>query len=304
MSVVSLRKCLVLACLATLTVAACTNSGPATAPPQQDAKPSATNPFRVGHTLVIPHGGGDGLFPENTLLAYTSTLAMGADVVDVDLRLSADGVVIAFHDSTVDRITGSHGAVAQSSYDELSKLDAGWAFSPADQPKQHPFRAKGITIPTMEAILQEFPQNLLSLDLKDESMSMIAPVCDLLVRYKRLDDVFVGSNSDDQILKFRKACPTVRTSATMVDVYASRDAQAANDQNFVPDVTVDQPPFRINGRQLVDETSLAWAHKNGVAILTWVVNDEADMQLLIDLGVDGIYTSYPDRLLKLLKRNR
>jgi glycerophosphoryl diester phosphodiesterase len=270
------------------------------------ARPSApvgdpTNPFRAGRTLVIPHGGGDGLFPENTMLAFERTMAMGADVVDADLRISGDGVVIAFHDPTVDRITGDTGKVNDMTYEQLAKLDAGWAFTP-DGGSTHPFRGTGVTIPTFESILTKFPTTLLSLDLKDETVAMVQPVCDLLRRHHRLNDVFVGSNSDPQIMEFRKQCPDVRTSAIMQDVYASRDAQASGDANFVPAVTVDQPPFRVDGRQIVDRDSLTWAHDHGVAILTWVVNDEADMRLLVDLGVDGIYTSYPDRLLKLLNR--
>ena len=266
-----------------------------------------TNPFRTGRTLVIPHGGGDGLFPENTLLAFERSMAMGADVVDVDLRLSADGVVVAFHDPTVDRITGAKGTVRQMTYDHLSHLDAGWAFTPAsagakDGIAQHPFRGIGVSIPTLESILQKFPTALLSLDLKDESTAMVKPVCDLLRQHHRFNDVFVGSNSDPQILEFRRLCPDVRTSAIMKDVYASRDAKARGDTHFVPAVTVDQPPFRVDGREIVDRASLSWAHEHGIAILTWVVNDEADMRLLVGLGVDGIYTSYPDRLLKILGR--
>ena len=104
------------------------------------------NPFRTGRTLVIPHGGGDGLFPEGTLLAYRTTLAMGADVVDVDLRISVDGVVTVIHDATVDRVTGSPGTVSKMTSDQLSVLDAGWGFTAADG--SHPFRATGVTIPS------------------------------------------------------------------------------------------------------------------------------------------------------------
>jgi len=244
---------------------------------RNDSKPSAhvgaaaspidgTNPFRTGRTLVIPHGGGDGLFPENTLLAFERTMAMGADVVDVDLRISGDGVVIAFHDATVDRVTGTTGTVRDMTFEQLHRLDAGWAFTTAGGDPQssssHIFRGQGIAIPTFESILDEFPTSLLSVDLKDESMDMVQPVCDLLRSHDRSNDVFVGSNSDAQILRFRGLCPDVRTSAVMNDVYASRDAQDRNDPNFVPAVTVDQPPFRNGGRQLVDETSLAWRRRD------------------------------------------
>ncbi|MEO6122456.1 MAG: glycerophosphodiester phosphodiesterase [Ilumatobacteraceae bacterium] len=268
--------------------------------------PDGSNPFRTGHTLVIPHGGGDGLFPEDTLLAFERTIAMGADVVDVDLRLSEDDEVVAFHDATVDRITGRSGSIGAMTYEELSRLDAGWSFTTAGGDPStagaHPYRGQGITIPTFESILDEFPTTLLSVDLKDESLDMVDPVCELLRGHRRFNDVFVGSNSDAQILEFRRRCPDVRTSAIMGDVYAARDARASHDQNFVPAVTVDQPPFRSGDRQRVDAASLTWAHQHGIAILTWVVNDVDDMKLLVDLGVDGIYTSYPDRLLKILGR--
>jgi glycerophosphoryl diester phosphodiesterase len=261
-----------------------------------------SNPFRTGRTLVIPHGGGDGIFPENTMLAFESTMAMGADVVDVDLRISRDGVVVAFHDASVNRTTGATGNVKEMDYSDLARLDAGWGFAPAASSGDHPYRDAGVGIPTLEAILDRFPTTLFSLDLKDESLDMVQPVCDLLRSRGRLDDVFVGSNSDPQILDFRARCPDVRTSAIMGDVYAARDARVSGDPDFVPAVAVNQPPFRIDGRELVDAESLAWSHDHGVAVLTWVVNDEADMRKLVDLGVDGIYTSYPDRLLRLLGR--
>ena len=289
------RRALTVICTAALLVAA-RSGGAAKA---AKASTPAPNPFRTGRTLVIPHGGGDGLFPENTMYAYEKTMAMGADVIDVDVRKTKDGVVIAFHDPTTTRITGQARKVGASTFSELAKLDAGWSFGNG---KSHPFRDKGIGIPSLESILKRFPTVLLSLDLKDESIDMNAPLCSLLTRFRRTNDVFVGSNSDRQILQFRKQCPGVRTSATMVDVYASQNARASNDPNFVPAVSVDQPPYRFGGRTLVDEASLAWAHAHGIAILTWVVDDPKSLQHLVDIGVDGIYTSYPDRLLTILGR--
>lgn len=267
--------------------------------PVEAATTVAPNPFRSLRPLVIPHGGGDGLFPENTMLAFAKTMAMGADVVDVDVSRSKDGVLVAFHDAAVTRITGQPGRVRDLTFTQLNKLDAGWAFT---KTKKFPYRGKGITIPSLESILKRFPSSLLSLDLKDESMAMNRPVCDLLTRFGRSSDVFVGSNNDAQILQFRTLCPKVRTSATMVDVYANQAARASNNANYVPAVTVDQPPYRFGTRTLVDKESLAWAHAHGVAILTWVVNDRKDLEHLVDIGVDGIYTSYPDRLLAILKK--
>lgn len=258
------------------------------------------NPFLTGHTLVIPHGGGDGLYPENTMLAYDKTMAMGADVVDVDVSMSSDGVLVAFHDSTLAPRTNGSGRVLATSLADLQKVDAGWSFTGPGG--THPFRGKGVRIPTLESIVRKFPRALLSLDLKNESMAMIKPTCALLQSMNRRTDVFVGSNSDAQILAFRKACPDVRTSATMVDVYASRDARASNDASFKPVSLVDQPPFRADdGTELVTKESLAFAHSKGIAILTWVVDDPKDMKRLITWGVDGIYTRRPDVLIAVLR---
>lgn len=283
------RMCVVLALMASIAMA-----------PHLVLASPAVNPFLTGHTLVIPHGGGDGLYPENTMLAYAKTMAMGADVVDVDVSMSSDGVLVAFHDATLAPSTNGMGRLIATRLADLQKVDAGWGFT---GPRgTHPFRGKGLTIPTLEAILRRFPKALVSLDLKNESMAMIKPTCALLHALNRRTDVFVGSNRDAQILAFRKACPDVRTSATMVDVYASRDARANNDASFRPIALVDQPPFRADdGKELVTKESLAFAHSKGIAVLTWVVDDPKDMKRLITWGVDGIYTRRPDVLIAVLK---
>jgi glycerophosphoryl diester phosphodiesterase len=257
-----------------------------------------TNPFRTGRTLNIAHGGGDALFPENTLFAYEQSALVGSEVIDVDVRLSKDGQPVAIHDFTVERTTNGVGRVDAMTVNELKSLDAGYRFAKGSK---FPFRGKGVNIPTLEELLQRFPKTLFSLDLKDERVSMNEPVCSVLRKYKRTDDVFVGSNNDAQILAFRKSCVGIRTSATMVDVFASERARETNDPNFVPDVFVDQPPYRINGRALVDADSLKFHHRHGVAILTWVVDDPKDMKKLVRLGVDGIYTRRPDLLAKVLR---
>lgn len=260
---------------------------------------TSTNPWHTGHTLVIPHGGGDGMYPENTLLAYEKTMAMGADVVDVDLQLTKDKVLVAFHDDSMKRTTNGTGSIRALTLADVKKLDAGFNFTIAGK---QPFRGKSVTVPTLEEILKRFPTTLLSLDFKNESKEMIQPACALLTKYRRAGNTFVGSNNDAQILSFRTVCPGIPTSATMVDVYASRDARASGDPNFRPDTVVDQPPYRIGTNTLVNAEGLAWSHSHGIAILTWVVNDEKDMRHLVDIGVDGIYTSYPDKLLRVLGR--
>ena len=261
------------------------------------AGPVSSNPFRQARTLVIPHGGGDALFPENTIVAYVGSRAMGGEVIDADVQMSRDGVLVAFHDPTLERTTNGTGRVDSKTLAELEKLDAGWAFT---RRSKHPYRGKGIRIPTIEAILRRFPKMPVTLDVKDERTELVRPLCDVLIRLGRTADVYLGLDSSDQVIGMRNTCPGVRTSGTDDDRRAMRAARERSDAAFVPNMSVSQPRFRADdGSIRITEAYLSYAHSKGIAVLTWVVDDPKDMRYLLDLGVDGIYTRRPDVLVKL-----
>ena len=263
---------------------------------------SPTNPFRTGRTLVIPHNGGDGDYPADTLVALQHSMAAGGEVVDIDVSLTADGQLVAFHDATVDAITGGHGEVAKMTFAELEQLDAGWGFTAPNG--THPFRGKGVRVPLVRDLLARYPGSFVSLDLKDLGTDIVQPVCDLLRETGRLTKTFVGSDGDEQIIEMRKQCPDVHTTYDLADVRAMRAAAASNDPNFVTPALVDQPPYRItNGTPNVNATSLAYAHAHDLAVMTWVIDDEPTMRTLVALGVDAIYTRHPALLAKVLREH-
>jgi glycerophosphoryl diester phosphodiesterase len=256
------------------------------------------NPFRIGRTLVIPHGGGDGLFPENTLYAYEHSMAMGADVVDIDVSLSADNQLVAFHDASLERTTNGVGEVATKTYQELAKLDAGWGFT---HDGGHPFRGKGLEIPTVEAILTRFPKTLVTIDLKDLRLQAVEPLCSLLTRLGRTEDVYIGVDTREQVDLFRSTCAAVHTSGTDLERQAMRAARDAGNTALVTHQRVSQPSFMAtDGTRRVTAKTVAFSHALGIAVLPWVVDDPKDMAELLDLGIDGIYTRRPDVLLKLI----
>ena len=222
-------------------------------------------------------------------------------MVDADIALSVEGVPVAVHDVTVDATTDGTGAVASKTIAELQSLDAGYRFTIDGR---QPFRGMGLRIPTLREILERFPDVLVSLDLKDLGTDIIQPVCDLLHNEHALARSFVGSDGDDQIVEFRRRCPDVRTSANLPDARALWAAAAAGDAAFEPGATIDQPPYQAGGRTLVTKQRLSYAHAHGVAVLTWVVDDEATLRALVEMGVDGIYTRYPDRLAKIVASYR
>ncbi|HSB85840.1 MAG TPA: glycerophosphodiester phosphodiesterase family protein [Ilumatobacteraceae bacterium] len=277
-------------------LAGCTTSPPTAT--KADTPPTG-NPFRIGRPLVIPHGGGDGLFPENTLYAYEHSIPLGGDVIDADVRLTADGIPIAFHDATLQRTTNGTGNVEDKSYAELADLDAGWNFM---KDGAHPFRDMGIRIPTIRSILEVFPDTLVTLDLKDLRTVAVAPLCDLLRTLKRTNDVYIGVDTTEQVTLFRQLCPEVRTSGTDADRRAMRAARAAHDASFVTNQLVSQPEFvASDGTRRITPDYLAYSHSKNIAVLTWVVDDATDMLDLIDMGIDGIYTRRPDVMVKLLE---
>ncbi len=275
-----------------------TTSGPPSSVAAQSNQP---NPFRVGHTLIIPHGGGDGLFPEDTLLAYEGSTALGGEVIDIDIQTSKDGVPVAIHDATLERTTNGKGNVTSFTAAQLAKLDAGYNFRANGR---YPFRHRGIGVPTLEQVLRRYPKMLATLDLKDLSVAAVTPVCDVLRRLKRTENVYVGVDTDEQVVEFRRRCPEVRTSGTSAERKATRAARDANDETFVTHQLVGQPEYIAkDGTKRITAQYLAFAHAHGIAVLTWVVDDPKELRALIDLGVDGIYTRRPDVMAAVAKEH-
>lgn len=277
-------------------ITACTTTSSATSVAK--ASPES-NPFRIGRPLVIPHAGGDALFPEDTLYAYEHSIAMGGDVVDADVQLTADAIPIAFHDGTLDRTTNGTGKVEDKTYSELAGLDAAFHF---ERDGSYPYRGLGISIPTIESLLETFPHTLVTLDLKDLRTAAVRPLCMVLKEQHRTRDVYIGVDTAEQVALFRTMCPEVHTSGTDAERQAMRAARAAQDPTFVTTQLVSQPEFvSSDGTKRITPDYLAFSHSKDIAVLTWVVDNPADMEALTKMGVDGIYTRRPDVMVKLLK---
>lgn len=259
---------------------------------------SDTNPFRTGRTLVIPHAGGDGLFPENTLYAYEQSQALGGDVIDIDVQVAADGVLVAFHDSTVDRTTDGTGAVRDFTSEQLAALDAGYDF---EVDGDVPFRGRGIGVPTVEEVLRAFPDTLTTLDLKNPGALPVQPVCDLLRELGRTDDVYVGTESDDQPELFRAACPEIHTSGTSDERQIRRAEREAGATSASISQLVGQPGYLDrDGQPRITEELIIFSQASDTAMFTWVIDDRETLTELIEMGIDGIYTRRPDVMIEVL----
>ena len=269
-------------------------------PETRRAPPLARRP------LVMAHRGGAGLWPENTAHAFRQAVALGVDVLEMDVHGTADGALVVIHDATVDRTTNGTGTVKELTLAELKKLDAGYRWT-ADGGRTFPFRGKGITVPTLREVLDEFPTARLNIDLKQAQPTLVKSLCRTLgesgATASVQSRVTVASFNSRTLEEFRQECPAVATSASMEEVFAlSSDLQAGRDFALGQTRTrLVQVPESAFGRTWLTAELVSTAHRAGLEIHVWTVNEEAAMRRLVALGVDGIMTDYPDKLLTLLK---
>ncbi len=269
-----------------------------------DGAAAHTDPPTARRPLVMAHRGGAGLWPENTRHAFSEALALGVDVLEMDLHGTSDGALVVIHDATVERTTNGAGRVSALTLAELKQLDAGYRWT-RDGGRTHPFRGKGITIPTLGEVLGEFPRARLNIDIKQARPSLVKSFCAALVEHGATARVTVASFSSETLAEFRRECPAVGTSASVEEVAAlAEDMRAgrpiARGRAARPRAV--QVPETLGGRAWLTAELVAAAHGGGLEVHVWTVNEEAGMRRLIALGVDGIMTDYPDKLIALLKQ--
>ena len=250
---------------------------------------------------AIAHQGGRGLWPENTLLAFEKTEALGVDVLEMDLRATLDGAIVVMHDSRVDRTTNGSGRVDGMTLAEIRALDAGYRFR--NSAGEYVHRGQGIKVPTIEEVLARFGKRRLNLEMKGFTPARAAHLCRVLKQRGVTDRVLVASFGHDSIASFRDECPSVATSATMregMTLYYLKRLRLVSLYRG-PAVAL-QMPEAFGERRFLNPELLELADKLNVKVQVWTVNEEADMKRLLKMGVQGILTDYPDRLLRVMGR--
>jgi glycerophosphoryl diester phosphodiesterase len=249
--------------------------------------------------IAFAHRGGGGEAPENTLPAFEAAVAMGYRYLETDVHLTRDGVLLAFHDSRLERLTDQTGRIGDLSFAEVREADAGYAFTP-DGGSTYPFRCKGVVVPTLEELLTRWDDVFVNIDAKTDDT--VAPLVDLVSRLNVLGRVCIGSLSYRRVARIR-ALARGRICSSMGQV-ATAMAYAASRTGRMPRMHADclQVPRRW-GVLRVDRRFVKAAHRAGLQVHVWTVDDEAEMEMLLDLGVDGIMTDRP-RVLKQVMEAR
>ncbi|MCB8989006.1 MAG: glycerophosphodiester phosphodiesterase [Ardenticatenaceae bacterium] len=273
------------------------------------ARPVADHPFFAGQSgpMVIAHQGGEELRPSNTMIAFQHAVDLGVDVLEMDIHMTQDGVIVVMHDATVDRTTDGSGAIQEMTFAEIETLDAGYYWTD-DDGATYPYRGQGIRVPALAEVLQAFPDMPFNIEIKQAEPSIVVPFCDLLREYGMAEQVLVPSFDAETIAAMRATCPEVATSLVRPEVTQfwilnvlglSAAFRAPGEAIQVPE----RSTLPVLGEvQVVTERFVRNAHRHHVAVHVWTIDETDDMARLLDLGVDGLITDRPDRMLTLLER--
>lgn len=251
----------------------------------------------AGPPLLFAHRGGARLAPENTLEAFRGAVdRWGADVLEMDVHLSADGVLVVIHDDTVDRTTDGSGAVSRMTLAELRSLDAGHVFRDLDG--QAAFRGRGVRIPTFEEVLDAFPRTRLNVDAKAPEAAR--PLQRLVRERGESHRVLLASVEEEgRADRMGYPGPVSATRRQLVRFHVLHRIPLLRTA-WTPDTDALQVPWRWEGRQVTTPRLIREAHRRNLPVHVWTVDDPDVMRTLLDWGADGIQTDRPDLLSRVL----
>lgn len=244
----------------------------------------ARHPF-LDHPGPLPfaHRGGAGAWPENTMPAFEGAVALGYRYLETDVHVTSDGVLLAFHDESLDRVTDRTGLIRELPYAEVAAA-----------------RVDGREpIVRFEDLLGAWPDVRINIDPKHDGA--VDALADVLRRAGALDRVCVGSFSDRRIARLRSLLGGgLCTSLGPKGVARLRAASYGLPAGRFPSPCVQVPPGR-GSVTLVDERFVRTAHHRGIQVHVWTIDDAGEMHRLLDLGVDGIMTDQPAVLREVLE---
>jgi glycerophosphoryl diester phosphodiesterase len=261
--------------------------------------------------LMLTHQGGELLAPTNTMAAFDNADSIGGShFFDVDIHLTKDGQIVGIHDETVDRTTNGHGRVDAYTLEELQKLDAGYHFQ--DLAGQFSYRGKGVQIVAVEELFAKYGEKYhLHFEVKDtypkNGPSQIEEkLWSLIQKYHMEKRVIVASFQQGIVDHF------AQLSGGQVVMGAGR----AEITRFVLAHKCGLPglyrrkshvleiPTASNGINLKDRKIIDGAHRLGMEVYYWTIDEPAEMKELLDLGADGLFTNRPDLMKALLEERR
>jgi glycerophosphoryl diester phosphodiesterase len=235
--------------------------------------------------LRVAHRGASAHAPENTLAAFRRAVELGADAVEMDVHLTADGHVVVIHDATLDRTTNGTGAVTERSLSDIRSLDAGSWFDP---------RFAGERIPTLDEAFDVIPKGVLAVvEVKSDAATL--PTIELIRTRNRLDDVALISFAPEAVRLARWVEPRLPTSLLIGRPFEFSDPVANALAMLRAAHACGTSSLDIHWRLAVPE-SVDAIHRRCGSVWVWTVDAPEDIGIVLEADVDAVTSNYPDRL--------
>ncbi len=259
-----------------------------------------TDFFKAPLPRVFGHRGSAGTHPENTLESFAAAVAGGVEYLEFDIHMTRDGEVVVSHDDHLERNCGRAGVIRELTYSEVMAADAGRMFTLDGA--TFPFRNKGLRIPRLSEVLAAFPKLLMIVEIKQIAPSVVAPMLDALDRAGMRRSVLIASEHQQPLDEVRRLAPGIPTNFSYLESGVFVQAMGTRDANYRPCGDAVQIPRSYESWQLVTPESVEFAHRLGLEVHVWTVNEEAEMGELLDMGVDGLISDYPARALDVVRQ--
>ena len=233
--------------------------------------------FSSTRPLVFAHRGGSALAPENTIAAFDNGLGLGADGIELDVHLSSDSAVVVHHDRTLERTTSLEGPVASRTAVELERAD----------------------VPRLADVLVRYPAARIIIEMKVNSRALAAAVIDDVRRASAIDRVCLGAFGRRVLRAARTLDPRIATSAAREEVRWALYRSWARWPVRRTAYAGYQVPEIAGSTRVVSPRFVDYAHRAGLGVQVWTVDDEADARRLLAWGVDALITDRPDLIVPL-----
>ncbi len=248
------------------------------------------------------------------MFAFRTAVQGGADALEMDVHMTADGHLVVSHDETVDRTSPASGRIDQMTLAELSQLDFSYWWSPGYDAidslpvDSYPLRSRfdndpAFGVATLRQVLDEFPDVVLNFDIKGGAVPYESQLADYLREYNRSDDVIVASFLDDAMARFREYAPEINTSTAVQETYDLVAAiRSGMNPDLHPSVVALQIPYRFTpgSDPLFDALFVDQVHQLGCAVHVWTIDEPGEMNEVLDTGADGIISDVPSVLHQVL----
>ncbi len=233
--------------------------------------------------IPFAHRGGASEVPENTMPAFEHAVELGYRYIETDVHVTTDGVLLAFHDDVLDRVTDGTGVI-----DELPWSVVREAKVDGREP-----------IPLLEDLLGAWPDVRVNIDPKHDHA--VEPLASVLRKCEAVDRVCIGAFSDDRLERVRALLPGVCTSLGPLGTLQLGLAAQGEEVPDLPSPCVQVPTHYLE-TEIVTPAFIEAAHRREMQVHVWTIDEADEMTRLLDLGVDGIMTDRPKVLRDVLER--